>query len=83
MNILETAKLLVEDTKRLVSSAGGTQEALAEAATSAVKTFTAEAEHVKLGATSLGSDDMEAQVLAGTCVKSSVPVQVPKLVIPH
>ena len=62
VNILETAKLLVEDTKRLVSSAGGTQEALAEAATSAVKTITAEAEHVKLGATSLGSDDMEAQV---------------------
>lgn len=62
MNILETAKLLVEDTKKLVSSAGGSQDALAEAATNAVKTITSEADHVKLGATALGSDDMEAQV---------------------
>ncbi len=62
VNILETAKLLVDDTKRLVSSAGGSQEMLAEAATNAVKTITTESDHVKLGATALGSDDMEAQV---------------------
>ena len=62
MKILETAKLLVEDTKKLVSSAGGTQEALAEAATNAVKTITSEADHVKLGAAALGSDNIEALV---------------------
>ena len=62
VNILETAKVLVEDTKKLVSSAAGTQEQLAEAAIQAVKTITAEAEHVKLGATSLANEDMEAQV---------------------
>ena len=48
-----------------MSSAGGTQEALAEAATNAVKTITSEADHVKLGAAALGSDDMEAQVTEG------------------
>ena len=42
MNILETAKQLVEDTKRLVSSAAGSQEQLAEAAQKAVKTITNE-----------------------------------------
>ena len=62
VSILETAKVLVDDTKKLVSSAGGTQEMLAEAATNAIKTITKEAEHVKLGAAALGSDDMEAQV---------------------
>ncbi len=53
---------LVEDTKRLVSSAGNTQEHLAQAARLAVKTISREAEHVKLGAISLSSDDVEAQV---------------------
>ena len=53
---------LVEDTKRLVSSAGGTQEQLAQAARLAVKTIQMEAEHVKLGAMSLTTDDVEAQV---------------------
>ena len=53
---------LVEDTKRLVSSAGGTQEQLAQAARLAVKTIQIEAEHVKLGAMSLTTDDVEAQV---------------------
>ena len=60
---------MVEDTKRLVSSAGGSQEQLAEAAHNAVKTITSEADHVKLGAASLGSDDMEAQLLLLTAVK--------------
>eukprot|EP00731_Ephydatia_muelleri_P016952 Em0010g50a len=63
VNILETAKVLVDDTKKLVSSAAGTQEQLAEAAIQAVKTITAEAEHVKLGAASLATEDMEAQLL--------------------
>ena len=60
---------MVEDTKRLVSSAGGSQEQLAEAAHNAVKTITSEADYVKLGAASLGSDDMEAQLLLLTAVK--------------
>ena len=59
----------MEDTKRLVSSAGGSQEQLAEATQIAVKTITSEADHVKLGAASLGSDDMEAQLLLLTAVK--------------
>ena len=42
MVILETAKQLVEDTKKLVSSAAGSQEQLAEAAKNAVKTITKE-----------------------------------------
>ena len=62
MKILETAKVLVDDTKSLVNSAGGSQEALAEAATKAVKTITSEAEHVKIGALALGGENMEAQV---------------------
>ena len=69
VNVLETAKILVEDTKSLVSSAGGSQEALAQAATNAVKTITREADHVKLGAAALGSEDMEAQLLLLMAVK--------------
>lgn len=42
MVILETAKQLVDDTKKLVSSAAGSQEQLAEAARNAVKTITKE-----------------------------------------
>ena len=61
--ILKTATILVEDTKRLVSSAGGSQEQLAQAAQTAVNTILQEAEVVKLGATALGSDDLEAQVI--------------------
>ena len=60
--ILETAKRLVDDTKRLVSSAASSQEQLAYAAQQAVKTITQEAEHVKLGASVLMGDDMGAQV---------------------
>ena len=62
VNILETTKVLVDNTKKLVSSTAGTQEQLAEAAIQAVKTITAEAEHVKLGASSLATEDMEGQV---------------------
>ncbi len=50
-------------------SSGGTQEQLAEAARSAVKTISLEAEHVKLAAADLGSEDMEAQLLLLTAVK--------------
>ena len=60
--ILETAKKLVDDTKRLVSSAAASQEQLAAAAKQAVKTITSEVEHVKLGASALSSDDTGAQV---------------------
>ena len=63
MNVLETAKKLVDNTKTLVSSAGGSQEHLAEAARRAVRTITSECDHVKLGAASLTSEDMEAQSL--------------------
>ena len=50
-------------------SAGGSQEQLADAAIKAVKTISNEADHVKLGASSLGSEDMEAQLLLLTAVK--------------
>ena len=42
VHVLETAKKLVEDTKKLVSSAAGSQEMLAEAARQAVKTIQSE-----------------------------------------
>lgn len=67
--ILETAKKLVDDTKRLVSSAAASQEQLAMAARQAVKTITAEVEHVKMGASVLSADDVGAQVcLCNACV---------------
>lgn len=62
-NILKTAKVLVEDTKLLVSGAGASQEKLAQAAQSSVNTITKLADVVKLGAASLGSEDPETQVL--------------------
>ncbi|XP_028827697.1 talin-1 isoform X2 [Denticeps clupeoides] len=62
-NILKTAKLLVEDTKKLVSGAGASQEALAQAAQSSVNTITRLADVVKLGAASLGAEDPETQAL--------------------
>uniref|UniRef100_A0A1X7VGP0 FERM domain-containing protein n=1 Tax=Amphimedon queenslandica TaxID=400682 RepID=A0A1X7VGP0_AMPQE len=67
--IVETAKTLVDDTKRLVSSAGGTQEQLAEAATKAVNTIQTGADQVKKGASSLTSDDVEAQLLLLNAVR--------------
>ena len=64
-NILKTAKALVEDTKTLVAGAASNQEQLAQAAQGAVMTITRLADCVKHGASSLGSDQPEAQV--GAC----------------
>ncbi|XP_016404098.1 talin-1-like [Sinocyclocheilus rhinocerous] len=61
-HILKTAKVLVEDTKLLVSGAGASQEKLAQAAQSSVNTITKLADVVKLGAASLGAEDPETQV---------------------
>lgn len=62
-SILKTAKALVEDTKLLVAGAASTQEKLAQAAQSSAKTITQLTEVVKLGATSMGSEDPETQVI--------------------
>ena len=77
--ILETAKKLVDDTKRLVSSAASSQEQLAAAAHQAVRTITQEAEHVKLGASVLTGDDVGAQVSVQwscgvMCINWSMPL---------
>lgn len=61
-SILKTAKALVEDTKLLVAGAASTQDRLAQAAQSSAKTITQLTEVVKLGATSMGSEDPETQV---------------------
>ncbi|XP_076081524.1 talin-1-like isoform X6 [Mytilus galloprovincialis] len=68
-NILKTAKALVEDTKTLVAGAASNQEQLAGAAQQAVKTITRLADVVKFGASSLGADQPEAQVLLINAVK--------------
>ncbi|XP_014674038.1 PREDICTED: talin-2-like [Priapulus caudatus] len=68
-NILKTAKALVEDTKTLVAGAASSQEQLAAAAQSAVRTITRLADVVKFGAASLGTDQSEAQVLLINAVK--------------
>uniref|UniRef100_A0A4W4H654 Talin 1 n=1 Tax=Electrophorus electricus TaxID=8005 RepID=A0A4W4H654_ELEEL len=68
-NILKTAKVLVEDTKLLVSGAGASQEKLAQAAQSSVNTITKLADVVKLGAASLGAEDPETQVVLINAVK--------------
>ncbi|KAI2660127.1 Talin-1 [Labeo rohita] len=68
-HILKTAKVLVEDTKLLVSGAGASQEKLAQAAQSSVNTITKLADVVKLGAASLGSEDPETQVVLINAVK--------------
>uniref|UniRef100_A0A8C6KU83 Talin 2 n=1 Tax=Nothobranchius furzeri TaxID=105023 RepID=A0A8C6KU83_NOTFU len=68
-NILKTAKALVEDTKLLVAGAASTQEKLAQAAHSSAKTITQLTEVVKLGATSMGSDDPETQVVLINAVR--------------
>lgn len=62
-SILKTAKALVEDTKLLVAGAASSQEKLAQAAHSSAKTITQLTEVVKLGATSMGSEDPETQVI--------------------
>ncbi|MGH0128138.1 UNVERIFIED_CONTAM: hypothetical protein FKN15_033579 [Acipenser sinensis] len=68
-NILKTAKALVEDTKMLVSGAASNQDKLAQAAQSSVNTITQLTDVVKLGATSIGSDDPETQVVLINAVK--------------
>lgn len=62
-SILKTAKALVEDTKLLVAGAASSQEKLAQAAHSSAKTITQLTEVVKMGATSMGSEGPETQVL--------------------
>lgn len=62
-SILKTAKALVEDTKLLVSGAASSQDRLAQAAQSSANTITMLTDVVKLGATSMGSDDPETQVI--------------------
>ncbi|XP_076033858.1 talin_middle and talin-RS domain-containing protein rhea isoform X2 [Oratosquilla oratoria] len=68
-NILKTAKALVEDTKTLVAGAASSQEQLAVAAQNAVTTIVQLSEVVKSGATSLGSNNPEAQVMLINAVK--------------
>uniref|UniRef100_A0A665VZY9 Talin 2b n=1 Tax=Echeneis naucrates TaxID=173247 RepID=A0A665VZY9_ECHNA len=68
-SILKTAKALVEDTKLLVAGAASSQEKLAQAAQSSAKTITQLTEVVKLGATSMGSDDPETQVVLINAVR--------------
>lgn len=62
-SILKTAKALVEDTKLLVAGAASSQDKLAHAAHSSAKTITQLTEVVKLGATSMGSEGPETQVI--------------------
>lgn len=61
-SMLKTARDLVEDTKALVVGAQGSQEQLATSAQKVLASMNSLADKVKLGATSLGSDDSEAQV---------------------
>ncbi|KAM9807576.1 talin-2 [Neosynchiropus ocellatus] len=68
-SILKTAKTLVEDTKMLVAGAASSQEKLAQAAQSSAKTITQLTEVVKLGATSMGSEDPETQVVLINAVR--------------
>uniref|UniRef100_A0A8C5GHC3 Talin-2-like n=1 Tax=Gouania willdenowi TaxID=441366 RepID=A0A8C5GHC3_GOUWI len=68
-SILKTAKTLVEDTKLLVAGAASTQEKLAQAAQSSAKTITQLTEVVKLGATSMGSEEPETQVVLINAVR--------------
>uniref|UniRef100_A0A4W6CAG1 Talin 2 n=1 Tax=Lates calcarifer TaxID=8187 RepID=A0A4W6CAG1_LATCA len=68
-SILKTAKALVEDTKLLVAGAASSQEKLAHAAQSSAKTITQLTEVVKLGATSMGSEDPETQVVLINAVR--------------
>uniref|UniRef100_A0A3Q3JC77 FERM domain-containing protein n=1 Tax=Monopterus albus TaxID=43700 RepID=A0A3Q3JC77_MONAL len=68
-SILKTAKVLVEDTKLLVAGAASSQEKLAQAAQSSAKTITQLTEVVKLGATSMGSENPETQVVLINAVR--------------
>ena len=62
--IFKSAKTLVEDAKLLVQSAGGGQEKLATSAQAISSTIESLVDSVKLGATSLGADDADTQVIA-------------------
>lgn len=62
-NVVGAAESMVDHTKKLVKAAGASQEILAEAADSALSTFTSLVASVKQGASSLGSDDVNAQVM--------------------
>ena len=68
-NILKTAKALEEDSKTLVAGATSSQEQLAKAAQNSVLTITQLSEVVKMGATSLGSPNRQAQVMLINSVK--------------
>uniref|UniRef100_A0AAV2L6Y2 Talin-2 n=1 Tax=Knipowitschia caucasica TaxID=637954 RepID=A0AAV2L6Y2_KNICA len=68
-SILKTAKALVEDTKLLVAGAASSQDKLAQAAQSSAKTITQLTEVVKLGATSMGSEGPETQVVLINAVR--------------
>uniref|UniRef100_A0A3P8UPJ2 Talin 2 n=1 Tax=Cynoglossus semilaevis TaxID=244447 RepID=A0A3P8UPJ2_CYNSE len=68
-SILKTAKALVEDTKLLVAGAASSQDKLAQAAQSSAKTITQLSDVVKLGATSMGSEDPETQVVLINAVR--------------
>uniref|UniRef100_A0A8C9Z334 Talin 2 n=1 Tax=Sander lucioperca TaxID=283035 RepID=A0A8C9Z334_SANLU len=68
-SILKTAKALVEDTKLLVAGAASSQEKLAQAAQSSAKTITQLTEVVKMGATSMGSENPETQVVLINAVR--------------
>lgn len=68
-SILKTAKSLVEDTKLLVTSAASSEQQLAEAAQSSVRTISELTERVKQGAAALGSKEPDAQVMLMNAVK--------------
>ncbi|XP_071545978.1 talin-2 isoform X1 [Panulirus ornatus] len=68
-NILKTAKALVEDTKTLVAGAASSQEQLAVAAQNAVTTIVQLSDIVKSGASSLGANSPEPQVMLLNAVK--------------
>ena len=61
-DLLKTARDLVEDTKALVVGAQGSQEQLATSAQRVLASMNSLADKIKLGATSLGSEDSDAQV---------------------
>ncbi|KAK4327375.1 hypothetical protein Pmani_002156 [Petrolisthes manimaculis] len=67
--ILKTAKALVEDTKTLVAGAASSQEQLAVAAQNAVTTIVQLSDIVKSGASSLGANNPEPQVMLLNAVK--------------
>nr|XP_040024228.1 talin-2-like isoform X2 [Gasterosteus aculeatus aculeatus] len=78
-SILKTAKALVEDTKLLVAGAASSQEKLAQAAQSSAKTIAQLTEVVKLGATSMGSENPETQVVLINAVRD-VAKALPELI---